>query len=67
MAVLPETPALSHGPDGLGSVGFWGLPLALAVIPQTSGQMPLVQVTSQELQEPLEFAVRHRHHYITFM
>lgn len=45
--------------EGLYNVEFWGLHLALAVIPQAPRQMPRVQVLSWELLETLEFPVRH--------
>lgn len=52
--------------EGLYNIEFWGLQLALAVIPQAARQMPWVQVFSWELLETLEFALRQRH-CITFI
>lgn len=46
---------------------FWGLPLTLGVTLQAREQLPQVQVTLEELLEPLEFALRHRHYYIALI
>lgn len=55
----PRTDSVTRAPE------FWCLPLVLAVAPQAEGQMPRGQVTLWKLLEPLEFALRQRHHYVT--